>query len=96
MKLYLVSLAVGVLVGVIYGLLDVRSPAPPVIALLGLAGILIGEQAVPLAKEFLAGRQPVTASLVSAHLHSHSLAALPTQAPDCSRSTLPRDESPRC
>ncbi len=33
MKIYLISLAVGILVGVIYGLLNVRSPAPPVIAL---------------------------------------------------------------
>mgnify|MGYP000632601126 CR=1 FL=1 len=44
MKLYLISLAVGLLVGVIYGVLNVRSPAPPVIALVGLLGILIGEQ----------------------------------------------------
>lgn len=50
MKLYLVSIATGLLVGVIYGLLNVRSPAPPVIALLGLLGMLIGEQLPPLAK----------------------------------------------
>ena len=35
-------------------LLNVRSPAPPVIALVGLLGILIGEQLPPLAKR-LAG-----------------------------------------
>ena len=52
MKLYLISLGAGLLVGVIYGLLDVRSPAPPVIALIGLAGILLGEQVVPLVKRF--------------------------------------------
>jgi xanthosine utilization system XapX-like protein len=35
MKTYLISLAVGMLVGVIYSLLNVRSPAPPpVIALI--------------------------------------------------------------
>jgi XapX domain-containing protein len=79
MKLYLISLAVGVLVGVIYGLLGVRSPAPPVIALVGLAGILIGEQLVPLAKQLIA-KEPITTSAISAHLHSHSLATLPTQA----------------
>lgn len=50
MKIYLTSLAVGLLVGVIYGLLNVRSPAPPVIALVGLFGILVGEQIVPLAR----------------------------------------------
>lgn len=53
MKPYLVSLGVGVLVGVIYALMNVRSPAPPVIALAGLLGILIGEQAVPLAKRLI-------------------------------------------
>jgi XapX domain-containing protein len=50
MKAYLISLAVGLLVGVIYNLLNVRSPAPPVIALIGLLGILAGEQVPPLLK----------------------------------------------
>jgi len=50
MKVYLISLAVGVLVGVIYGILNVRSPAPPVVALVGLLGILAGEQIPPLVK----------------------------------------------
>jgi XapX domain-containing protein len=48
MKAYLISLAAGLLVGVIYNLLNVRSPAPPVIALIGLLGILVGEQVPPL------------------------------------------------
>jgi XapX domain-containing protein len=38
MKVYIVSLGAGVLVGVIYSLLHVRSPAPPLVALVGLAG----------------------------------------------------------
>lgn len=50
---YLISLAVGLLVGVIYGLLNVRSPAPPAVALIGLLGILMGEQAIPVAKRLL-------------------------------------------
>ncbi len=50
MKPYLLSLMAGLLVGGIYSLLGVRSPAPPVIALVGLLGILVGEQAVPLIK----------------------------------------------
>ena len=50
MKAYLISLAVGLLVGVIYSLLNVRSPAPPVIALIGLLGILVGEQIPSVAK----------------------------------------------
>ncbi|MGR3783372.1 MAG: DUF1427 family protein [Albimonas sp.] len=48
MKIYLVSLGCGLLVGVIYSFLQVRSPAPPVVALVGLLGILLGEQALPL------------------------------------------------
>lgn len=51
MKPYLVSAALGLLVGVIYALFNVRSPAPPVIALVGLLGILVGEQIPPLVKQ---------------------------------------------
>ncbi|VTU17909.1 XapX domain protein [Variovorax sp. PBL-H6] len=50
MKPYVLSLALGLLVGVIYALFQVRSPAPPVIALVGLFGILLGEQIPPLIK----------------------------------------------
>ncbi|QEZ43056.1 XapX domain-containing protein [Cupriavidus oxalaticus] len=59
MKLYLVSLGAGILVGIIYALMQVRSPAPPVVALIGLLGMLIGEQVVPPIKRLLAG-EPVT------------------------------------
>jgi XapX domain-containing protein len=62
MKPYLLSLGVGLLVGVLYALMGVRSPAPPTIALLGLLGMLLGEQAVPVAKRLIA-RAPVTAYL---------------------------------
>ena len=55
MKIYLLSLGAGVLVGVIYSLLNVRSPAPPLIALVGLLGILVGEQIIPVIKQVLAG-----------------------------------------
>jgi XapX domain-containing protein len=61
MKIYIVSLAAGVLVGLIYGLLQVRSPAPPAIALVGLLGMLVGEQALPIMKK-LVTREPVTAA----------------------------------
>ena len=53
MKPYLLSLGAGLLIGLIYSLLHVRSPAPPVIALVGLLGILAGEQIVPLASHYL-------------------------------------------
>ena len=52
MKAYVISLAVGLLVGVIYSLLHVRSPAPPSIALVGLLGILLGEQLLPLGQQW--------------------------------------------
>jgi XapX domain-containing protein len=50
MRSYLASLILGVGVGVVYGLVKVRSPAPPAIALLGLLGMLAGEQAVSLVR----------------------------------------------
>ena len=59
MKIYLVSLGAGVLVGIIYALMQVRSPAPPAVALIGLLGMLIGEQVVPTIKRMIAG-EPVT------------------------------------
>ncbi|WP_020653369.1 XapX domain-containing protein [Massilia niastensis] len=59
--MYLISLGAGVLVGIIYGLINVRSPAPPAIALVGLLGMLIGEQIVPVAKRVIEGA-PLTAA----------------------------------
>lgn len=44
MKATLISFAVGLMVGVVYALLRVRSPAPPLIALAGLLGMVWGEQ----------------------------------------------------
>src|SRR5882672_11097250 len=41
MRIYLLSLGAGLLVGIVYSLLNVRSPAPPVVALVGLLGILV-------------------------------------------------------
>lgn len=51
MKSYLLSLAAGLLVGCIYSLIKIRSPAPPLIALVGLLGIVLGEQGPPLVKQ---------------------------------------------
>ena len=55
MRLYLLSLAAGLAVGVFYALIQVRSPAPPLIALVGLLGILIGEQVPPAMRGLLHG-----------------------------------------
>jgi XapX domain-containing protein len=61
--MYLISIAAGMFVGVIYALLNVRSPAPPLVALAGLFGMLVGEQVVPLARRLGSG-QPVTTEWV--------------------------------
>lgn len=79
MKIYVLSLGVGVLVGVIYALLDVRSPAPPVVALLGLLGILVGEQAVPIARRLING-EPVTAAWLASECTPHVFGELPRRA----------------
>ncbi len=55
MKLYIYSLGAGLLVGIVYSLLGVRSPAPPMIALIGLAGMLVGEQVVPTLRQYWQG-----------------------------------------
>ena len=52
MNAYLLAAVVGLVVGAIYALLGVRSPAPPVIALVGLLGMLGGEKAVGLARRW--------------------------------------------
>jgi XapX domain-containing protein len=50
-KAYAASLAIGLVVGGLYALLGARSPAPPIIALLGLLGMLLGETAVSWVKD---------------------------------------------
>ncbi len=53
MRIYIASLIVGIVVGVFYSLVNVRSPAPPTWALIGLLGMLLGEQLMPFAKQHL-------------------------------------------
>jgi XapX domain-containing protein len=68
---YIVSLVAGLAIGVIYGFISVRSPAPPIIALLGLLGMLAGEAAI----QWLKGQT----NIVQACLHAKSFAL---HAPD--------------
>ena len=44
MKVLFLSFVVGLGVGVLYGLIRVKSPAPPIVALVGLLGMVLGEQ----------------------------------------------------
>jgi XapX domain-containing protein len=44
MKATLISFLAGLLVGAIYSLIKVKSPAPPLVALAGLLGMVWGEQ----------------------------------------------------
>jgi XapX domain-containing protein len=87
-KEYVISLAVGLLVGIIYSLLNVRSPAPPVIALVGLLGILVGEQLPPLVKN-LWNSEPADLSWlhqVRPHVFGHMpRGGLPSEQPETRR-----------
>ncbi|MGH8208209.1 MAG: XapX domain-containing protein [Steroidobacteraceae bacterium] len=76
MKMYLASLAVGLLVGTIYGLLHIRSPAPPVIALIGLLGILAGEQLPSLVRHALT-RQGAASTWFDRQVKPHVFGRLP-------------------
>lgn len=58
-NVYVVSLLAGILAGALYGLLAVRSPAPPLVALVGLLGLLVGEQIVTIGKRLVRG-EPIT------------------------------------
>jgi len=79
MKIYIVSIATGLLVGIIYGFLNVRSPAPPVIALVGLLGILLGEQVPPLLRQLWQPAQPQAkqVSWIEDHVKPHCFGQLP-------------------
>lgn len=73
MKIYLFSLGAGLLVGIIYALLNVRSPAPPVVALIGLLGILVGEQIPPMVRG-LWSKEPAAVSWmqqIKPHMFGH-------------------------
>ena len=79
MKIYVVSIATGLLVGIIYGFLNVRSPAPPVIALVGLLGILLGEQVPPLLRQLWQPPRPQAKQLswIEDHVKPHCFGQLP-------------------
>ncbi|MEM6440970.1 MAG: DUF1427 family protein [Pseudomonadota bacterium] len=74
-RAYAISLVVGLLVGALYAFLNTRSPAPPVIALLGLLGMLIGETVVSWAKS------QMSAKAAAAHcLHAKTFVEAPAKS----------------
>jgi XapX domain-containing protein len=93
MKIYLLSLGVGLLVGVIYGVLNVRSPAPPVIALVGLLGILLGEQLVPLAKR-LVSSEPVSSAWIREQCVPPIFGQLPGKTAESQQPKQPKNVDP--
>lgn len=60
----LISFAAGVLIGLIYALLKVKSPAPPAIALVGLLGMLAGDA---LTRQALESHEDAARPVAQAH-----------------------------
>jgi XapX domain-containing protein len=92
MKIYLASLSAGLLVGIIYAMINVRSPAPPVVALIGLLGILVGEQIPPVVKQMWA-KEPVAVSWlnqIKPHMFGHMPKATPS--PEAELATKPANQ----
>src|ERR1700757_1110069 len=92
MKASLLSFPAGLVVGVVYSLLGVRSPAPPVVALVGLLGILLGEQVVPVAGLLLA-REPAKLSTIGSNCARHLFGALPGSEPGAAPLAVPVNPS---
>lgn len=80
MSTELISLGAGIFIGLVYALLKVRSPAPPAIALVGLLGMLVGEQIIPALRSHDEPRAAISQPHVAAQtadnatlsLHRHS------------------------
>jgi XapX domain-containing protein len=70
MKPYILSLLGGILAGAIYSLIRVRSPAPPMVALVGLLGMVIGAQIIPTGRQLLASTTPPFAKTEVVQTHT--------------------------
>ena len=81
MKPYILSLLGGILAGAIYSLIHVRSPAPPMVALVGLLGIVIGAQIIPTGRQLLASTKLQFANAEVAQTHA-------TQSPSSNSAKL--------
>ncbi|KXU83495.1 XapX domain-containing protein [Paraburkholderia monticola] len=82
MKAYLFSFLAGVLVGVVYYAIGVQSPAPPTVALVGLLGILAGEQILPVVRRMFSGLK-LNVAWREAKCSQHMFGSLPgARAPE--------------
>ncbi|MGU7782672.1 XapX domain-containing protein [Burkholderia sp. PU8-34] len=81
MKSYILSLLAGMLAGAVYHTLGVQSPAPPTVALMGLLGILAGEQMLPIGRLMSSGLK-LKAAWCEAQCKQHMFGSLPGQGSD--------------
>lgn len=82
MSSLLISLAAGVFIGLIYALLNVRSPAPPAVALVGLLGMIVGSSLGGKLTHPVAATMPVDKAqhAIAADKPLHSATLTPKQA----------------
>jgi XapX domain-containing protein len=80
MRVYAAAPSAGILVGILYGCIGVRLPAPPVVALVGLFGILLGEQVVPPTNQWLAAGRIDMIGWVRSECVPHVFGELATNA----------------
>lgn len=92
-KASIVAPAVGVLVGAIYRMLGVRSPAPPIVAAVGLPGMLLGEPIVPLGSQLLQ-REPTKLSEIGNACAHYLFGALPGNGIGAIANLVPPTRSP--
>lgn len=92
---YLVSLLMGLAVGVAYGLVQARFPAPPLIALVGLLGVALGEQIIDIVSHHSA-LLPAQTSFGSFLMAQVGPARLPAKAAIDDRENGPFRSPSRC
>ncbi|NDL65136.1 DUF1427 family protein [Acerihabitans arboris] len=88
MNAYFISPGAGVLIGLVYALLKVRSPAPPAIALIGLLGMLIGEQLSVLVVRQAAAAQAAPRQKATGAMGINTVASPAAQGADVHKSPL--------
>jgi XapX domain-containing protein len=77
----MVSLGAGLLVGVLYSVLNVRSPAPPLVALVDFLGTPVDKRIFPVGMHMLA-RAPVSAAWKQSRSTLHIFGMLPGRHSD--------------